>query len=446
MTRFLLSFKSFLPRSRVALSLSVVILIAGAVLAPIVELLAADPDWWLGQHMATSALLILGISLGNTLSAIRGWSPSLLMPSMLPVHIGSAIVLILGVWSGYAIVMIQLDQLAGIAVTGSLAAAMLAMMFGAGLHTRFVLPLAVVWILFVITGDLRNALLEALRHPAANGVLVALALGALFELLRGFRSVPGTKPSVDLGWLSVRGAGNDRIVKHRYRCLLPLKSVSPGKAFIAAIEHSVAQAWINDAVSFLGSNALVLLMILPIWQEVTNDYTMVIALLTALFAVMSPLIDRTSLVANLRFIWLTGIHPARFDLGFFAFLGLMRRPLRLCMMGLIVIAILNDLSRDSATYLLALNLLITTIGTASVALLTALLIHRHLDDGAFGNIIVFTFLLLAELLMGGWLVISLSLHFDYISAIALSLIYSGLLLLICAWIYGYWMQSQSELD
>ena len=52
----------------------------------------------------------------------------------------------------------------------------------------------------------------------------------------------------------------------------------------------------------------------------------------------------------------------------------------------------------------------------------------------------------AELLMGGWLVISLSLHFDYVNAIALSLIYSGLLLLICAWIYGYWMQSQSELD
>jgi hypothetical protein len=235
-------------------------------------------------------------------------------------------------------------------------------------------------------------------------------------------------------------------VKHRYRCLLPLKPTSPGKAFTAAIEHSVAQAWINDAGSFLGFNALALLMTVPMWQGATNDYIMVIALSTAMLSVMSPLFDRTALVANLRFIWLTGIHATRFGLGFSAFLGLMRPSLRLCMMGLIVIAILNELSRDSATYLLTLNLLLTTIGTASVALLTALLIHRHLDDGAFGSIIVFTVLLLAELLMGGWFAFSLSLHFDYVNAIALSLIYSGLLLLICPWFYGYWMQSQSELD
>lgn len=427
--------KVFLPRSRVSQCLMLLVLSAAYWLAPLIDAEHRAP--WLAQYMAASVMAMVGLSLGNTLAAIRAWPVSLLVPSLLHRHMVTASAVALVLWASVVLVMLINHGTNGYALSVSLATAAVAMMLSAGIHRKMT-PWIIAAVVLVMTPDATRLQLEVLlRQPWMEVLCLAICFAAVAELFRHYREAPSVSEAAHLHRKHVMKVDREMAEMGRLSTYWPLGDVSPKRGLSTAIEFSGRQAWLNDLMLLVVVNGLVVLAFLPGWG--TTPVYAASALLMSLLAITMPLFARRRFLAAKTFLWLSGVTDDRFQLGLRSFLIMMKSPLRLVGMGLILLTVFNGLSPDEESTLISFSLLVTCTGTAGIMLLAALLLVK--DNEPSNLTFAFSALMTVIFVLGGWFAAWLSVSLSIGPLVITAGLYSLVSVVVCAIVYGVWLRA-----
>jgi hypothetical protein len=430
--------QTFLPRSKISLTIMAGMILTGIALPRLVEWVADEKHEWLMQYMCACMLLMLGVALGNTLGAMRGWAAVQLVPGLMATHVRIAILSITGVWLFYISFIIALDQTNGFPLSITLACGLAGLMLGSGVHKKLSIPLIIILTLLTSIPEIQAFFLQFFRTGWGELSCVTASVLCTVELIREYRRPPSEKDTSSYEKLLRRGTGQALVTRPRLMSALRIGEMNQTTAFRTSIEHTWLQAWLNDGINFLGLNAIILIPLLLYWSAKLSDVFSVIMILSSILIISSPLLLRNALMDNLEFHWLTGRHSSRRALLEKGFLTLMLSALRICTLALILIGIFSLSSAESATFPFAPSLVICSVGAAALMLATVMVMHANLNRITNPYTLLCACLLVLELGLSVWISMQFAMQFSYGLAIVLSVAYAILCVLGSTFVAANW--------
>lgn len=429
--------RAFLPRSRTFVGLTLFVWLSALWLAPVVEWVSETSVPWLAQYMAVAVMVMLGVSIGNSLGAIRRWPGAILVPGLMTRFVASALAVSVSAWLLVLVFLLAGDRTNQYALTMSLGAGLVAMMLGAGVHKPLAFPLVVVATAVLVIADFRAGLVLFIERPIAEAVFMLAGAAAWLEVRRIFKQPLDSETATTLDRMHVDRQDPELVQMTRYSTMLPLARTSAIQALNLVIEHGRRQAWLNDVIAFALFNGLAVAALLPGLRGDADDAYAASALLTAILIITLPLTYRSRFSASQETLWLTGVAPDRTTLGRQGFLALMRTPLRVTLLGCLALALFHDVPQRMEVVPLAFALVLTATGTSAVMLLTALVFQPRAElPGSVTP--VFSVSLVLIFIAGGWFAAFLSVSLELGLLIPVAVLYSAAAVLATVLIYSRW--------